>query len=223
MAHALLAGGVMTSPLSYFKRKAVMWIVALTLAVPLLYLQDYFQEDGLNCRPAPVPPRVNADGTVDHVLIRKCEGGKGRYVIMRFAADQQVRASKNMAPTEVGGFGGPTVTLSSSTNQYLVAFYDMSNGWKPFTKAEFSKKEGYDHIAEIVFTRWEDDLTAWSLARNMKEAETSCEKPIRHANGILEYRLKEGRDPRVYPRCFLTFVEGKDPRGLCPRKTCRGF
>jgi hypothetical protein len=201
----------MNSLTSYLKHKAALWVIVLLVAAPLLYFRSSDDDEKPNCNPPPVSPRTNADGTVDHVLIRKCEGSNGIYIILRFPADQKLSLSEKMEPTEVGGFGGPTVTLSSSTNRYIFASYDMSNDWKPVPRADV-KKLDRKLIADIVFSNWGNDETRKSLERNASDIEVACEAPIRHLNGLLEYRLKKGRDPQTNPKCFQSHINSETAR-----------
>ncbi len=183
-----------------FYLNPVRWVIAIALVPVAYYLQSVWRPEENSCKPhPPVPPRMNANGTIDHVNIYKCGGKKGHYVVVRFSQNQEVLPSAKMEPTEVSGFGGPTVTLSSSENQYVSARYDLSNSWELMRKDE---KDYNKYSARITFSQWSDDLTSSSLASDMKDAEIACSAPIKHPNGLLEYRSKNGRDPKEYPSCF---------------------
>jgi hypothetical protein len=119
---------------------------------------------------------------------------------MRFAADQSVTPSGNMEPTEVGGFGGPTVTLSSNPNDYITAHFDMTKNWQPIPKGA-SNSVDIRYKADVTFSTW-GDLTKEEFKRGLANADIACEKPMQHANGILEYRPKSDRDRSAYPGCF---------------------
>jgi hypothetical protein len=185
-------------------------LVAALLAYPLVHFFGTADERP-TCRYTPVPPRANADGTLDHVIIRKCEGDKGRYTIIRLPAIQAIRLSQNMEPTEVRGFDGPPVTLSSSTNRYIVGNYDLSKDWKPISESEMKDMDN-KFIGEITFTRFEPDFTRSSLIEQLENAKLACEPATRHNNGIVEYRLRKDRDPKTYPPCFGALTKNANSR-----------
>jgi hypothetical protein len=187
------------------KKKLLIWVGVSVLVVPLIYVQYFFEADKQLCGHPSIPPRINSNGTVDYVIIHKCKGYKGRYLVIRLPADQAVSLSENAESPNVAVLDGPSLKLLSSNNQFLVTLYDISKGWKPVSNLEYEKLDR-SVVAKITFTEWDNDLIRRSLDRDAKNAGIACETPIEHANGMLEYRAKSGRDPKTYPRCFGTWL-----------------
>ena len=66
-----------------------------------------------------VPPRANADGTIDYVLMQKSKNVEGHYWVMRLPKEISVRRSQNR---NLGQFstGGISAGLKETANSYIV-------------------------------------------------------------------------------------------------------
>jgi hypothetical protein len=63
-----------------------------------------------------------------------------------------------------------------------------------------------------MFSRWGNKQAKTTLERDARDIKIACEQPLQHAHGVLEYRLKKGRNPKVIPTCFKTFIDSGTAR-----------
>lgn len=69
-----------------------------------------------------VPPRVNADGSIDYVLMQKSKNVEGHYWVMRLPKEISVRRSQNR---NLGQFstGGISAGLRETANSYITVYF----------------------------------------------------------------------------------------------------
>jgi hypothetical protein len=174
---------------------------ALAIAGVVLFYQNFIKEVPKSWRHPLVAPRENADGTVDHVLISKAlEHSAGHYFILRFSQDHKLRLSDGFDTSTVSLEGVPTITLKGVPNYYVVALYDMDDGLKPISKKATDIKT--TRQLRLNYTFFTEKSFKETLDLQMKEANEACAPPIKFPTGVVEYRLKDGRDPRARPSCF---------------------
>jgi hypothetical protein len=178
--------------------------------------QTIFRVEPTPWRHPQVAPRDNQDGTVDYALISKWFKDKpGHYVIVRFPKNQGLRKSDDLDEGPVSVDGMPPVTFKAVPNRYISALYDLSKGMVPIAQSEMDKAPHNQISINFAANTVNDGEFARRVSMELKDAELACEPPIKHANGVHEYRRREGRSASEYPLCLtLTDTGARKTRGL---------
>jgi hypothetical protein len=149
-----------------------------------------------------VPPRANADGTIDYpVIFKPLKLKDGGYWVLRLDKDQ-INNFSDKEETYDFSLWGTSGSLRSIPNDSLVAHFHFPE-MKPYIKGTSSERKGAIRIqffnspsnADIYF---ESDL---------KDVQEHCETPTKINNRITEYRRKPIANEDKSGNCFSSLTD----------------
>jgi hypothetical protein len=118
-----------------------------------------------------VPPRVNADGTTDYVLLSVFVKKQPRsYWVMRIPSDIAVRVSENEDVGSVGT-GAGSVGFRDRANDYIEMFFDEAT-LEPLTKNAIESLSS--KRMQAIEVRFLSSRYAKSIEQTLTEAEKYC-------------------------------------------------
>jgi hypothetical protein len=156
---------------------------------------------------AGIPPRENADGTIDYVLAYNLkapfEGLKGNYWVLRFTKHQYISLSGLSGDTTVGRVGGPAYTLRSFPNEYLVI------NMRKFGNAEVMQNDPdtfkhYDGRVDIQVMSSLQSTGPWFI-EEIQSAQKKCAAPVVVSKRIVAYQEKNPPNRGYLNRCFAYY------------------
>jgi hypothetical protein len=136
-----------------------------------------------------IPPRENADGTIDYTLVNKWLYDKEpTYWVLRFPNDQYVRTSENWTGDYKNSSN--SVGLHTRPNQYIELYFKDNSLENYLLKSEFGHS---DRAGRIEVTVWaEENISATNDGQSLgtgsvRDVNKHCKLVERIAPGVLLY------------------------------------
>jgi hypothetical protein len=155
-----------------------------------------------------VPPRANADGTVDYPIIYKpLKLEEGGYWVLRLHKDQ-INSFSDKEKTQNFSLWGQSGSLGSIPNDSLVAEFHFPE-MKPYLEGTRSEQTGA--IGIQFFNSPRNAKMHFDL--DLKDVNELCEPPKTINNRMSEYAGKIKTNQKISPRCFGSSINNDRATG----------
>jgi hypothetical protein len=191
--------------------KRVLIAGALTVVALCGYFAVQYYQRASDPLVAGIPPRENADGTVDYALIlRPINEHGGYYWVIRLNKIFSVRRSEDLDNLDAELSGGPAFKFKPVPNNFLTLGYIIENGIRPLTKER--KALIPLHKAFNVLLTISNPNAHLEIAKHLEEAKSYCAPPVRLSSRVEMYQQKNEGARKGTPKCFskTTLTDGID-------------
>jgi hypothetical protein len=150
-----------------------------------------------------VPPRANADGTIDYPLIFKpLKLQEGDYWVLRLDKDQWINKIIDSEETYDFSLWGTSGSLRSVPNRSLVAHFHFPE-MKPYIKGTSAEQTG---AISIQFSNNPSNADIY-FESDLEDVKEHCETPTKINNRITEYRRKPIPNQVKSGNCFSSLSD----------------
>jgi hypothetical protein len=174
------------------KEKLVLFAAAVALVAAYFAVSTFLYWYGAR----EIPPRVNADGTTDHVLITSFGKKFPRYYwVLRLPNNLAVKTSKTEDVGTVSLNGGPSITFHERANQYLELYFDGET-FRPLTQAEYNATTSAAAKKSVVEVHLESFPALTDYNARVLEAKKYCDEVSSGRQDVKIFKFNPAKVPK---------------------------
>jgi hypothetical protein len=182
--------------------RLVLMALAVALTVAYYFFAPFLGFTG----DEEIPPRVNADGTTDYVLItsaiKQAPQIPKSYWVLRLPSNIAVRPSKTESVGSASS-GGASVGFRDRANDHLILYFDEKT-LKPMSKEAFDLALNSDSFGKIIRVLFQSSGSGRRLALYSSGAEKNCKELPSSVSGLRAFKFEPSNKPTPEPgSCFL--------------------